>query len=328
MRTDNKTSSHRCTQIHTDNKTSVFICVYLWLIPYLSLIPYPWPIAYLWHPSTRLAAGQQAPNRPPIGGIDHLALRVTDIARARAFYRGVLGLAEEQASPAAVYRVGGRQRIVIEPGLRPDEDERLLHLAFATTNLDAVAERLRGAGFEPSSSDAPLCGGHVLRVRDPDGHTIEFVQRDVRNPGGGPAAPAAPPLAVSSRLLHAGLTVQNADAADRFYKETLGFSELWRGGRTDAEVDWINMRVPDGTDYLEYMLVRGPVDRRQRGVLHHVCLLVPDIQEAYESVLARTPASGRGAMAAPSVGRNRRWQLNLYDPDGTRTELMEPHTMR
>src|SRR2546427_11725156 len=115
MRTDNKTSSHRYARIHTDNKTSVFICVYLWLIPYLSLIPYPWPIAYLWHPSTRLAAGQQAPNRPPIGGIDHLALRVTDIARARALYRGVLRPSGEQASPPAGYRARGRPRILTEP---------------------------------------------------------------------------------------------------------------------------------------------------------------------------------------------------------------------
>src|SRR2546430_12657636 len=113
MRTDNKTSSHRYARIHTDNKTSVFICVYLWLIPYLSLIPYPWPIAYLWHPSTRLAAGQQAPNRPPIGGIDHPPLRVTDIPRAPAFYRGVLGPSEEQASPAPPYPAGGPPTILI-----------------------------------------------------------------------------------------------------------------------------------------------------------------------------------------------------------------------
>jgi lactoylglutathione lyase len=27
------------------------------------------------------------------------------------------------------------------------------------------------------------------------------------------------------------------------------------------------------------------------------------------------------------VGRNRKRQCNLYDPDGTRTELMEPNTV-
>jgi lactoylglutathione lyase len=92
--------------------------------------------------------------------------------------------------------------------------------------------------------------------------------------------------------------------------------------------DWINMRVPDGTDYLEYMLVSSPPDRRQRGVLHHVALLVPDIQAAWEAAGARTPAGERARLGPPNVGRNGRWQLNLYDTDGTRTELMEPFTVR
>jgi hypothetical protein len=36
------------------------------------------------------------------------------------------------------------------------------------------------------------------------------------------------------------------------------------------------------------------------------------------------PASVR----SPQVGRNRRWQLNLFDPDGSRAELMEPFPMK
>lgn len=35
--------------------------------------------------------------------------------------------------------------------------------------------------------------------------------------------------------------------------------------------------------------------------------------------------ASRGVKDAQArIGRNRRWQLNLFDPDGTRTELMEP----
>jgi hypothetical protein len=108
----------------------------------------------------------------------------------------------------------------------------------------------------------------------------------------------------------------------------LGFSEIWRGGRTDEVTSWINMKVPNGTDYLEYMLVTGPVSRQQRGTLHHVAMLVPDIQVALETVRNRTAPEKRTALASPQVGRNKRWQLNLFDPDGTRTELMEPYTMR
>ena len=95
--------------------------------------------------------------------------------------------------------------------------------------------------------------------------------------------------ALSKRILHAGLTVKDAAAADRFYKDALGFSETWRGGRPDGTINWINMRVPDGTDYLEYMLYPdAPPTRRQLGSAHHVALLVPDIQQALETVRART----------------------------------------
>ena len=137
-----------------------------------------------------------------------------------------------------------------------------------------------------------------------------------------------PKPGLSSRILHAGLTVRDEAAANRFYKDILGFGEIWRGGRSEGTTDWINMRVPDGTDYLEYMLVTSPPDRRQRGVLHHVALLVPDIQAAWEAAGERTPAEKRATLGPPNVGRNGRWQLNLYDGDGTRTELMEPFTVR
>ena len=154
------------------------------------------------------------------------------------------------------------------------------------------------------------------------------------------AAPApAPGNALSRRILHAGLTVKDAAAADKFYKDALGFSEIWRGGRTEGVTSWINMRVPDGTDYLEYMLpapserprVEGqssPSNRRQLGIDHHIALLVPDIQEALERVRARTSPDDPNHRANPQIGRNNRWQLNLYDPDGTRVELMEPWTVR
>ena len=52
------------------------------------------------------------------------------------------------------------------------------------------------------------------------------------------------------------------------------------------------MKVPDGTDYLEYMLMGSdPVDRVRLGSLHHMALLVPDIQAALETVRARAPAA-------------------------------------
>jgi lactoylglutathione lyase len=76
------------------------------------------------------------------------------------------------------------------------------------------------------------------------------------------------------------------------------------------------------------MLVTGKVDRRQLGVLHHLALTVPDIQKALEELRQRPGGLDPATVKSPQVGRNDRWQLNLYDQDGSRTELMEPFTIR
>jgi lactoylglutathione lyase len=260
---------------------------------------------------------------------------------ARAFYADVLGLMAFGAEPTGDtnerqrFRVSHRQQIILESGLPAGDDERLSHLAFETSDLDALAVYLKARGIQPETAPpapARRCSTRALWVKDPDGHPIEFVDRM-----GNGAPPANTSWRItggieplSTRVLHAGLTIRDAEAADRFYKTVLGFSEIWRGGRADDVTSWINMKVPDGTDYLEYMLVSGPVSRQQLGSLHHVALLVPDIQRALEEAQSRmSTAKATGAtMGSPQVGRNKRWQLNLFDPDGTRTELMEPFTMR
>lgn len=264
-----------------------------------------------------------APARPRITGIGHVAFRVTDAAAARRFYGGVLGLTERPASGAAriIFSVGGRQRVIIEPGLRSQDEERLDHLAFDTSDIKALTAYLASRGLQPQPAER--CAG-AIRLTDPDGHPVEFVQAPWP-PGPNPPAAAT---ALSHRLLHAGLTIRDEEAAHRFYRDTLGFSEIWRGGRKEGVAQWVNMRVPDGTEYLEYMLVTAQPDRRQRGVLHHAALMVADMQDAWEEAVRRSPDTPQTRLGPPQVGVNGRWQLNLFDPDGTRIELMEAFRVR
>jgi catechol 2,3-dioxygenase-like lactoylglutathione lyase family enzyme len=208
--------------------------------------------------------------------------------------------------------------------LPADTDERLRHIAFATPDLLTMAAYLRERGLKVDGPSVGLpCGNEGLRVTDPDGHTIEFVQESTIVSGTG-----TPVTALSTRLLHAGVTVRNETAASAFYHDVLGMDEIWRGGFEPSKTNWVNLRPPEGVDYLEYMLRDAPSTRRQLGVDHHICLLVPDIQLAWEQVRTRTPANRRGALEPPKIGRNQKWQLNLYDPDGTRVELMEPFNVK
>lgn len=267
------------------------------------------------------------PIRPVIAGIAHVAIQTSDLAKARAFYGALLGYPEiGPARPhTAVFFVNDRQRLIVRDGLPASRDERFLALAFET-NVTAMREFLiaRGAKPGPVADDADA-GGRRLEHSDPDGHPVHFVELNLEGRG----AAATPDRRLSRRILHAGLTVRDSLAADRFYKDILGFSETWRGGRPEGTINWFNMRVPDGTDYLEYMLYpAAPPDRRQLGSAHHVALLVTDIQQALETVRSRTPPDDRNHRANPNIGVNNRWTLNLFDPDGTRVELMEPWTVR
>ncbi len=275
-----------------------------------------------------------ATERPPIVGVAHIAFHVSDLAKARAFYGGLLGYEEvyhlgEAARPERVcFKINDRQLVCVLPGLPPGQADRLSHVAFETTDVAALRAYLEEKGVKASEVGTDASGDRFVRTMDADGHAVDFVQYQ---PGSLMSAARGTRLGaprISSRLLHVGLTVADVAAADRLYKDVLGFSEIWRGGRTDTQTDWINMKVPDGTDYLEYMLVTGPVDRDRLGSAHHMALLVPDIQAALETVRARPGGQDPKAVRTPQVGRNKRWQLNLFDPDGSRTELMEPFTMR
>jgi len=72
------------------------------------------------------------------------------------------------------------------------------------------------------------------------------------------------------------------------------------------------------------MLYEGPrPEPTARGTAHHLCLFVPDIEKS-KAALATRPYTKSLEIR---TGINRRRQLNLYDPDGTRVELMEPQTV-
>jgi catechol 2,3-dioxygenase-like lactoylglutathione lyase family enzyme len=275
-----------------------------------------------------------APKRPMITGIAHIAFQVSDLAKAREFYGELLGYEEpfqirnQDGSLALTYfKVNERQYVEIFPGLPPDKDDRLLHIAFETTDLESLRVYLLSKGLKaPEKVNQGRYGNLNFTIADPDGHRVEFVQYREGSLHRKAKGRYVSSRRISDRILHVGVTVADQAAADKFYKDILGFSEIWRGGRDEASLNWINMKVPEGTDYLEYMLITAAPTRQQLGTLHHVALLVPDIQKALETARERSgdPASVR----SPQVGRNRRWQLNLFDPDGSRAELMEPFTIR
>ncbi len=99
-------------------------------------------------------------------------------------------------------------------------------------------------------------------------------------------------------MAHIGILVGKLDDAEKFYGDILGFKEFWRGTRDPKQLSWVNMQVPDGDDYIEFMLYKDLPARTQRGTQHHLCLFVPDIEKSVAILNAR-PAHARGVDGAP-----------------------------
>jgi catechol 2,3-dioxygenase-like lactoylglutathione lyase family enzyme len=134
---------------------------------------------------------------------------------------------------------------------------------------------------------------------------------------------------VSNHIIHVGYIVHDAAAEDAFYRALLGFRPYWHGGMKDDATDWISLQVPDGTDWVEYMMVKGPektgippsMSRDTVGVLDHFALGVQNMEKTVDLLYEGDRLTAKHS--PPQIGRDGKWQLNLYDPDGIRTEFME-----
>jgi catechol 2,3-dioxygenase-like lactoylglutathione lyase family enzyme len=127
------------------------------------------------------------------------------------------------------------------------------------------------------------------------------------------------PTRISDHILHVGLQVKDVARADAFYKDILGFRLQWKGGPRDDAFQWISMMVPDGYDWLEYMVRPDKLTPQQLGVMHHYCLETHDIQKLHQDVVAR----GYTPQNPPAVhARDGRWLMQMFDKNLTRTEVM------
>ncbi len=263
-------------------------------------------------------AAQTAHPRPRITGVDHVAFYTTNPEGVKKLYVDVLGLASaDPVEPGETVRyMVGTQWAGFSPAPDPKATDRMDHVAFTTDNIAALRRYLIDKGIKAPQIQGRSDHSLFFTVDDPEGHHVEFVER-------GPSQTITPPAsAVSHRMIHAGFLVYNRAAADHFYQDILGFRPYWHGGMKDDVTEWLSIQVPDGTDWLEYMLNQPQhADLQLTGVMNHISLGVVDIKKA-QAVLESHGWKPHGDEKA-QMGRDGKWQLNLYDPDLTRVELME-----
>jgi catechol 2,3-dioxygenase-like lactoylglutathione lyase family enzyme len=260
--------------------------------------------------------GAQTAKRPAITGIAFARFYTTQPDAAQKFYGDTLGYQRLEAGGMWIYPVNHSQWIeILTSPAPPQADVRMAAVAFTTRNAAELVRYLAAHGVK---AEMPLKAGE-FGVRDPEGNLVIFVQS-----GSNKLVANAPlsPNADSRRMIHAGFIVRDAAKEDAFWRDLLGFRPYWHGGRTEDRVDWQSAQVPDGTDWVEYMLNASPTPTlKQAGVDDHISLGVAHMADAIAQ-LQKNKCEGT-ACTESKVGRDGKVQLNLYDPDLTRVEFME-----
>jgi len=281
-----------------------------------------------------LMAQKQEVPRPRVLGIAHAAFYVSDLGKARGFYEDFLGFEEafslkrdDGSVRIAFVKINDNQYLELftDP---PRNDGQLNHVSLYTDSAQQMRDYLALYGVKvPEKVAKGKSGNYNFTITDPDGHGLEIVQYEQGSWTGQNHGKFLPSTRISNHLMHAGFLVRELDAAMKFYRDVLGFKEFWRGSSNGTELSWVNMRVPDGDDYVEFMLFTGTPTAEERGVKNHISLLVPEMQKAVADLESRPARKFYGREIKVQVGKNRKRQVNLFDPDGTRVELMEANTV-
>jgi len=279
---------------------------------------------------TLAAAAQAAPPRPKITGISHLAVYTSNPVATDHYYREIVGAAKlpDPENPAGVrYAISATQFVEVLP-LPPGAGiNRLDHSAWNVTSAEGMRKYLAAKGWKtPEKVTKGSDGSRWFTVLDPESNKVEFVQ-----PPAGAKAPDAP-NAIGHHIIHIGFMVHSRAKEDTFYRDLLGFRPYWFGGMVEGKLDWVSQQVPDGHDWLEYMLTSGPsgsgipakMSLHNLGVLDHLSIGEVSVNEAYKVLAAGNRLTGVHD-AHTQIGKDGKGQFNLYDPDGIRLELMNFH---
>jgi catechol 2,3-dioxygenase-like lactoylglutathione lyase family enzyme/extradiol dioxygenase family protein len=279
--------------------------------------------------SAAIPVGPQAqPQRPRITGVAGIAVKVKDMAVTKNYYSKILGY--DEAFPVknpiggtdfTVFKINDKQYIYTAPDLTGTES-RLLYVSFETSDARALRTYLASRGVAvPAAINPDPQGNLSLMVKDPEGNDVEFVQfmpnsMHMKNVGKFLGANR-----LSQEALHVGYRIRDAEKMDAFYKDILGYRLMWKGGNREGVFSWISMVVPDGNQWLEYMVDTNPnTSPRTLGIWNHLAFGTLDQPAVAKALIERgyvaTPPP------APKIGRDGRWLMDVYDPDLTRTEFM------
>jgi len=170
-------------------------------------------------------AWAQAPNQ---AGIAHVAFRVADLAKTRAFYNQLgfeqfFAMTQGERTTEAFLKINDRQFIELYPRTDPSQALGLMHVCYESNGLEALHTELVQRGLAVSDVRKAGAGNLLMTMKDPEGQTIEFTQY---MPGSRHYEDRGKHLGanrVSTMLVGVTTIARDAAALRRFYADKLPF---------------------------------------------------------------------------------------------------------
>jgi catechol 2,3-dioxygenase-like lactoylglutathione lyase family enzyme len=269
----------------------------------------------------------------PILGLAQVSMKVSNLAKSRFFYRDILGMPEafdikdKAGGIRSVYfKINDDQYIELIPGLRPDDIVREARIVIEASDLQRLRAIYVERGLDPGQIAKGPDGNPFFRAVAPNGFPLDFIQYLPGSRQGKLRGKLLVPERISSHLLHAGTMVTD-DATKAFFQK-LGWGRMLPGSRGDY------VETPASDRNLETK--NPPLDpndpttkarytRELYGAVYHFSLEITDMHAARELLKQRGGFDDLRLRTA--VGNNRHWLLHLFDPDGSRVELMSKETL-
>ena len=244
--------------------------------------------------------------------LGYVALNVSDVARSREFYEGVVGLQPSGMGERgeAFFRCGAEHHNIVlyqgaEPGLKR------IGLALEDgDSVDAAARHFAAAGIAVAELDAAECAalhqGRSFRIVEPfTGATYELyaAMREFSDP-------FVPRLAKIQRIGHVVLKVADFAGACDFYTRVLGFriSDL-----IDGQACF--MRAHPNPYHHGIALIKAPAAQ-----LHHVNFMVSEIDDIGRAIARFGKGEARIVYGPGRHPPSNSVFLYFLDPDGLTLE--------
>src|SRR5947209_17810112 len=174
----------------------------------------------------------------PVMGIAGVTFKVEDLGKARAFYTGILGLAEafdikdhSGKVTSAYFKFNDDQYVEIVPTLKPGELNREERVVFESTDLEKLHSMYEARGLNPTKIQKGPDGNPVFRVVSPEGGNLDFLQYAPGSQEGKARGKFLSADRVSTHIWHTGMMTKDTAVSGPFFREKLGFTNLRFGTR-------------------------------------------------------------------------------------------------